>query len=127
MVEVQTQPSVDNQLGGSYIREAQVTQLENVSCNTSVSSSDLVMQDCLKNDFNEQLNDKVYNTFKELFEGINIDSMKEALPKVSIYNNIMARFIDEINSKYGMALTFTTLEPCEVTGPKHFQVASSNS
>ena len=68
----------------------------------------------LKNYFNEQLNDNVYSTFKELFEGINIDNMKEALPKVGIYNNINAKFIDEINSKYGMVSMFTTLEPCEV-------------
>ena len=45
----------DNQFGGSYIMEAQVTQVENVSCNTSISSSDLVMQEYLKNYFNEQL------------------------------------------------------------------------
>ena len=53
LVEVQTQPSVDNKLGGSYIIEAQVTQVENISCNTSISSSDVVMQDYLKNHFNE--------------------------------------------------------------------------
>ena len=27
-----------NQLGGSYIMEAQVTQVENVSCHTSISN-----------------------------------------------------------------------------------------
>ena len=81
------QQSVDNQFGSSYIMDAHVIQVENVSCNTSVSSSDSVTQEYLKTDFNEQLNDKVYNTFKQLFEGINIDSMKEALLKVSIYNN----------------------------------------
>ena len=35
---------------------------------------------------------KVYSTFKELLEGINIDSVKEALPIVSIYNNVIAKF-----------------------------------
>ena len=54
--------------------------------------------------------------------------MKEALSKVSIYNNIIARFVDEINSKYGMTLTFTTLEPCEVGHwAKTFQMDSGNS
>ena len=57
------QPNVGNKLGGSYITEAQVTQVENVSCNTSISSSDVVMQEYLKNHFNEQLNGKVYNSF----------------------------------------------------------------
>ena len=54
--------------------------------------------------------------------------MKEALPKVSIDNNIIVKFIDEINSKYGMALMFTTLEPHEVGHwAKAFQVACCNS
>ena len=110
LVEVQTQPSIDDWLGSSYIMESQVTQIENVSCNNSISSSNSITQEYLQNHFNKWLNDKAYNTFKELFQGINIDSMREALPKVSIYNSIIAKFIDEINSKYGMALTFTTLE-----------------
>ena len=37
---------------------------------------------------------------------INVDSIKETLPKVSIYNDTIARFVEEINSNYGMALTF---------------------
>ena len=62
-------------------------------------SLDAAMHEYLKNHFNELLNDKVYNTFKELFGSINIDSMKETLPKVSIYNDTIAWFIEEINSK----------------------------
>ena len=96
-------------LGGSYITDTQLTQVENVRSNTFISNSDAIMQEYLKNHFNEQLNDKVYSTFKELFERINIDSMKVALLKVSIYNSTIAKFIDEINSKYGIALTFTTV------------------
>ena len=53
LVDIQMQPSVDNKLGSSYITEAQVTQVENVSCKTSMSSSDAVMQTYLKNHFNE--------------------------------------------------------------------------
>ena len=54
--------------------------------------------------------------------------MKEVLPKVSIYNNIIAKFIDEINSKYGMAIMFTTLEPHEVGHwAETFQVTYGNS
>ena len=79
VVEVHMQPSVNNQLEGSYTMEAQVMQVENVSCHTSISSLTLLVHEYLKNNFNELLNDKVYNTFKELFENINIDSMKEAL------------------------------------------------
>ena len=68
----------------------------------------------------------VYNLFKELFWSKNVDSIKDALP-VSIYNNTTARFLDEINSKYGMALTFACLEPCEVGHwAETFQVAKGN-
>ena len=63
VVEVYMQPSVDNQLGGSYIMEAQVMQVENVSCHTSTSSLDSVEHEYLKN---ELLNDKAYNTFKRV-------------------------------------------------------------
>ena len=84
-------PSIDNRLGGSYIIEPQVTQIENVSYNNSISSSDSISQEYLRNHFNEQLNYKVYNTFKELFQSINIDSMKEDLTKYTIYNSIIAK------------------------------------
>ena len=81
-VEAHMQPSFDNQLGGSYIMEVQVMQVENVSCHTAISSLDSVAHKYLKNQFNELLSYKFYNTFKEVFANIKIDSMKEALPKV---------------------------------------------
>ena len=105
--------------------EPQVTHIQNISYKNSISSLDSFTQEYLNNHFNKQLNDKVYNIFKELFQGINIDSMKEALLKVSIYNSIIEKFIEEINSKYGMALMFTTLEPHEVGHwAETFQMAS---
>ena len=65
--------------------------------------------------------------FKELFGSINVDSIKEALSKVSIYNNTITRFVEEINSRYGMALTFTHLEPCKVGHlAEMFQVTKGN-
>ena len=121
------QSSVDNHLGGSYIVKAQVMQVENVSCHTSISSLDSVVHGYLRNHFNELLNNKVYDIFKELFGSINIVSMKETLPKVNIYNDTIARFVEEINSKYGMTLPFTHLEPHEVgQWAETFQVASGN-
>ena len=56
-VEAHMQPSVDNKLGGSYITEVQATQVQNVTCNTFTSNSDVVMQEYLRNHFNEWLND----------------------------------------------------------------------
>ena len=66
---------------------------------------------------------------KSYLYGINIDSMKEALPKFSIYKNIIAKFIDEINSKYDMAMTCLQLLEHHELGhwSKTFQVASGNS
>ena len=86
VVEVHMQPSVDNQLRGSYIVETRGMQVEIVSCHTSISSLDSLVHKYLKNHFNELLNDKVFNTFKELFGSIDIDSMKEALLEFSIYD-----------------------------------------
>ena len=108
--------------------EPQVTQIGNISCDNSISSLDSLTQEYLKNHFNEQLNDKVYNTFKQLFQGISIDSMKEALPKVSIYNSIIAKFVEDISSKCGMSLTFTPLVSNEVGHwAKTFQMASGSN
>ena len=45
IVEVMRQPSVDNQLGGSYIME---TQVQNDSCQVSICSLDSGMQEFLK-------------------------------------------------------------------------------
>ena len=66
--------------------------------------------------------------FKELFRSMNVDSIKKAIPKVSICNGTIAMFVEEIYSKYGMALTFTHLESCEVSNwAETFQVAKGNS
>ena len=111
IVEVVRQPSVDNQLGVSYIMEMQV---QNDSCQVSVCSLDSEVHEYLKNHFNEHLNDKVYTMFNDLFGSINLDSINEVLPKIDIYNNTIARFVKEINSKYGIALTFTHLEASEL-------------
>ena len=68
----------------------------------------------------------MYDTFKELFGNINTNSIKEALPKVSMYNNIIAMYVEEINLKYGIELSFTQLEATEVSyWVKTFQVAAS--
>ena len=103
-------------------------QVENVSCHIPNSSFNLVTHEYLKNHFNELLNNKVYDKFKKLFGNINIDSMKEVLPKVNIYNETIAKFVEEINAKYGMTLKFTLLEPCEVDHwAEMLQVAKSNN
>ena len=56
----------------------------------------------------------MYDTFKELFGNINVDSIKEALLKISVYNDIIARYVEEIDLKYGIALSYTQLEAIEI-------------
>ena len=116
------QPHMDSKLGGSYIT---TTQAQNTG-NVSLCSLDLVAHEYLKHHFNERLNDKVYGTFKELFNNINTDSIKEALPKVSVYITIIAKHVKEINLKYGIELSYTQLEATEIGHwAKSFQVATS--
>ena len=62
-----------------------------------------------------------------MFGNINTDSIKEALPKVSVYNNIIAKYVEEINLKHGIELSFTQLEASEVsTWAETFQVATTS-
>ena len=58
-----------------------------------------------------RLNDQAYPTFKE-FSNTNIDSTCEILPKISIYNNEIARFV--ANIKYGISLNYAQLEVSEI-------------
>ena len=72
---------------------------------------------------NEKLNDKIYNTFKETFINTNLYSVSEVSPKVQIYNNKIAKFIQKINRKYGITLDYTVLDISEVSHwPETFQV-----
>ena len=116
------QPGVDSQLRGSYITTTQ-TQSEG---NVSLCSLHSVVHEYLKNHFNERLHNKVYDTFKELFGDISTDSIKEALPKVNVYKNIIVKYVEEINLKYGIELSFTQLESTKVSHwAETFQIATN--
>ena len=68
----------------------------------------------------------MYDTFKELFGNINVDSIKEVLPKISVYDDIITRYVKEINLKYGITLSYTQLEATEIgQWAKTFQVATN--
>ena len=77
------QPIGNSQFGGSYITD---TQAHHDGSNMSFCSLDSEAHENLKSHFNERLNNKVYSMFKELFSNVNVDSIKEVLPKISIYN-----------------------------------------
>ena len=96
---------MDSKLGDSYITSVHAQNDGNVS----FCSLDSVPHEYLKNHFNERLNEKVHDTFKEMF-GNNTDSIKEALPTGSVYTHSIARYVKEINLKYGIELRFRQLE-----------------
>ena len=68
----------------------------------------------LTNHFNEQLNAKIFDTFKALFSKINVNSIQETYPKISVYNKIIVQYIDKTNIKCGLNLKFTKLEAPQV-------------
>ena len=123
ITEAPVQPPIgNNQLGGLYITDMQV---HHDNSNMSVCSLDTEPHDNLKSHFNERLNDKVYSTFKKLFSNVNIDSIKEVLPKISIYNDTIARYVEDINLRYGITLSYMHLEVSEVGHrAETFQVAT---
>ena len=74
------------------------------------------------------MDDKVYSTFKELFGNIKVDSIKEALPKINVYNKIIARHVEEINLQYCIKLNYTHLEASEIGHwAEMFQVAMNSN
>ena len=118
-------PMVNSQLGGSYITNMQV---HNDGSNVSICSLDSESHENLKSHFNERLNDKVYNTFKELFSNVNVDSIKEVLPKIRAYTDTIARYVEDINLKYGVTLSYMHLEVSEIGHwAKTFQVATHSN
>ena len=118
VAEVPVQPPmVDSQLGGSYITNAQVH-----NDGSYISTFSLVSEahDNLKVHFNERLNDKIYSTFKELFNHVKVDSIKEVSPKIDVYNNTIVWYL-----KYSVALSYTHLEVSEIGHwAETFQVAT---
>ena len=70
----------------------------------------------------------MYSTFNGLFGNINVASIEEGLPKISVYNDIIARYVEETNLKYGIMLSYTHLEASEIGHwAKASQVATSSN
>ena len=68
----------------------------------------------LTNHFNEQLNAKIFNTFKDLFSNVNLNSIQETYLKISLYNKIIMQYVEGTNLKYSLSLKCTKLEAPEV-------------
>ena len=93
------EPSTNNQLGESYLADVQHN-----GKHIPFHCTDADECKHLTNHFNELLSNKVYNTFKDLFSNINLDSIQETYPKISVYNKIIAQFVKETNLKYALDL-----------------------
>ena len=118
--------TAESQLGASYINN-QSQQVTQDNSNISVCSTDSEVQENHKSLLHERLNNKVYTTFKELFSNTNIDSVHKILPKISIYNNEIARFIEDINIKYGILLNYNQKFQEYTTGQKCFKYQLSQA
>ena len=68
----------------------------------------------LTNHFNKKLNTKIYVTLTDLFSNVNIDNIQETYPNTSVYNKVIAQYVEETNIKYGLNLKFTKLEALEM-------------
>ena len=80
------EPNPSNNLGESYVAEAQ----------QSIKHVPLICTDAgehehLTNHFNEKLNVKIFNTYTDLFSNVNVDSIQETYPKISVYNKVIAQ------------------------------------
>ena len=105
---------------GSYITNAQVHN----SSNIPICISDSEAHDNVKVYFKGRFNDKIYSTFKELFDHVNIVYIREVWPKIDTYNNTIAWYVEDINLTNGVALSYNT--GLRLSGGK-LSVATHNS
>ena len=106
--EPMEEPSPSNKLGESYVADVQRS-----SKHVALYCTDVEEHEHLINHFNEQLNAKIFDTFKDLFNNININSIQETYLNISVYNKIIVQYVDETNKKYGLNLKFTKREAPE--------------
>ena len=112
------EPIPNSNLGESYVAEVQQN-----GKHIPLICTDMEEQEHLTKHFNKKLNAKIFDTFTDLFSKVNIDSIQETYPKISVYNKVIAQYVEETNMKFGLNLKFTKLEGLEVgLWAKTFQV-----
>ena len=63
-----------------------------------------------------------------MFSNVNVESIKEVLPKISVYNETIARYMEGINLKYDITLSYMHLEVSEIGHwPEMFQMATCSN
>ena len=116
------EPSPNN-----VLRESSVAEVQWNGKHISLLCTDAEEHEHLINPFNEQVNVQILDTFKDLFSNININSIQETYPNISVYNKIIVQYMEETNIKYGVNFKFTKLEAPELgIWAKTFQVAVHN-
>ena len=86
-----------NELGEYYLADVQCSG-EHIP----LHCTDVEEHEHLTKHFNEQLNANIVHTFTDLFSNVNVDSIQETYPKISIYKKIMGQHVEETNIKYGL-------------------------
>ena len=84
--------SASIQLGESYIAD-----IQHSGKHVPLHCTDGEEHEHFTDQFNEQLNAKIFNTFKDLFSNVNLNSIQETHPKISIYNKIIMQYVEETN------------------------------
>ena len=82
--EPMEESGTDNQLGESYIADIQCS-----GKHVPLHCTDVEEHEHLTNHLNEQLNGKIFNTFKDLFSNVNLNSIQETYPTISKCNKII--------------------------------------
>ena len=101
--------STNDQLGESYVADVQhYSRYILFHWTNAEACKDLT------NHFNQHWSDKVYNTFKDLFNNIYVDSIQETYPQIGVYNKKIVSFLEETNLKYGLDLKYAKLNASEV-------------
>ena len=75
--EPMEEPSPSNELGGSYVVDVQCS-----GRHVPLHCTDMKEHEYLTNHFNEQLKAKIFDTFKDLFSNVNVDSIQEICPQI---------------------------------------------
>ena len=57
----------------------------------------------------KKLNANLFDTFTDSFSNINVYSIQETYPKISVYNKVIMQYMEETNIKYRLNLKFTKI------------------
>ena len=92
----------NNELGESYVADIQHSS-RHIPLHCTVAQE----HKRLTKYFNEHQSAKIFDTFKDHFSNVNVDSIQKTYPKtqkIGVYNKIIGQYVKETNMKYGLNL-----------------------